>query len=295
MRKLDINTFIEASNLQHDNKFNYELVEYKNVRTKVKIICPNCGIFEQLPWVHMKGNGCRTCNIQTKTSFIEKSIKIHGCKYNYDLCNFINNTIPIKIICSKHGIFEQTPQNHIKGSGCTKCFRDRKISNTSKFVAKSNIIHNNLYDYSLTKYKNNKEKVKIICPKHNVFEQQPNHHLNGSGCPRCNNSKGELFIEAYLLEHNIRYERQKTFNNCSNKSKLRFDFYLLDYNICIEYNGLQHYENVEYFGGYKEFKERQKRDIIKSNFCIDNNIKLLIIKYNDDICNILMKLFNLQN
>ena len=282
MKRLNKDIFVEKSNNIHNNKFNYDLVEYKNARTVVKIICPNCGVFEQLPDSHMRGFGCIKCNIQTRETFINKVIIKHKNRYNYDNVIFINNT-KVDIICDKHGVFEQTPQHHIKGSGCPKCFRESKISNTNIFIKKSNIRHNELYNYDLVNYINNKEKVSIICDKHGVFKQEPNHHLSGCGCPMCNISKGEVEIENYLIMNNINYTSQKTFDGCSNKSLLRFDFYLPDHNTCIEYNGRQHYEVVEYFGGIDNFIESQKRDKIKEQYCIDNVINLIIIKYNESI------------
>ena len=203
----------------------------------------------------------------------------------------MNNTTKVNIICTEHGIFQQTPQHHLRGSGCMKCFRVNKQSNTDRFIDKSNIIHKNLYNYSLVNYKNNKQKVSIICEKHGVFEQEPNHHLNGCGCPFCNISKGELEIENYLIENNIEYKSQKTFDGCFYKSLLRFDFYLPGKNICIEYNGIQHYKMVEYFGGVDNFIKGQKRDKIKEQFCINNKIQLVIIKYNDNIRDKMISLF----
>lgn len=291
MKRLNKDIFIEKSNKVHNGKFNYDLVEYKNTRTLVKIICPNCGIFEQLPWTHMKGIGCARCNIQTRDTFIDKAMKKHNNRYNYEKVIFINNTTKVSIICEKHGVFEQTPQHHIKGSGCVKCFRENKISNTERFIERAISKHNNLYNYELVKYINNKEKISIICKKHGIFKQEPNHHLSGCGCPFCNISKGEQEIENYLIENNIYYTTQKTFVGCSDRSLLRFDFYLPYVNMCIEYNGLQHYQIVEYFGGIDSFIEGQKRDKIKEQYCIDNDIDLVVIKYNDNIINYLDNLF----
>lgn len=293
MKKLNKDVFIQKSNEFHNNKFDYSLVDYKNLRTKVKIICPNCGVFEQSPDSHMRGFGCSKCNKQTKDTFINKAIKKHNNRYIYDEVHFVDNITKVNIICKKHGSFLQTPQHHLKGSGCIKCFRENKLSNTEKFIEKSNNVHNNLYNYDLVNYVNNKEKVNIICKKHGSFEQEPNHHLNGCGCPFCNVSKGELEIENYLIENNIEYITQKTFEGCSSKSLLRFDFYLPTENICIEYNGLQHYKIVEYFGGIERFIEGQKRDRIKEEYCIDNTIKLLIIKYDENIGKSLDLLFKM--
>lgn len=292
MKKLNKEIFIERSNKIHNNKFDYSLVEYKNTRTPVKIICPKCGIFEQVPHSHIKGIGCAKCNLLTTNQFIERSIKKHGDKYNYDKVIINGNQNKVIINCKIHGDFEQRPDVHMNGQGCYKCFRERKKSTADEFIIKANKKHNNTYDYSLLEYKTNKHKVKIICKKHGSFSQSPQHHLNGSGCPICQTSKGEIKISNVLNINNIKYERQKTFENCNYKSKLRFDFYLPEYNTCIEYNGIQHYTPITFFGNLEGFNINKKRFKIKEKFCKENNINLTIIKYDDNIEDRLKNLFS---
>lgn len=101
------------------------------------------------------------------------------------------------------------------------------------------------------------------------------------GCPKCNESKGEKFISSIFDLYNINYISQKTFPDCIYKYVLRFDFYLPDFNVCIEYNGRQHYEPVEYFGGEKQFQLQQQLDQIKRDYCKNNNINLIEIPYWD--------------
>jgi len=283
MKKLCKEDFIEKSTIIHNNKFNYDLVNYKNVRTKVKIICPNCGEFEQLPWSHMKGIGCSKCNLLTTNKFIEKSNIKHNYRYNYDNSIIIDNKTKVIINCKIHGSFEQSPAAHMRGQGCIKCFKESKKSTAKKFIEKSTAKHNNLYNYDLVIYNGSKINVKIICKKHGIFEQNTTHHLNGSGCPICNESKGEKQIRSYLKINNIKYNNQKTFEDCKYKSKLRFDFYLIDYNICVEYNGIQHYIPNDYFGGIDGYNITKKRFKVKEKFCDENNIKLFIIKYDENI------------
>jgi very-short-patch-repair endonuclease len=119
--------------------------------------------------------------------------------------------------------------------------------------------------------------------KNGEFKQLPNDHLSGHGCPICKNSLGEMKIWNYLTEKNIKFESQKKFDGCKNKRLLPFDFYLPEYNICIEYDGIQHYKAIDIFGGEKEFQKRKNLDKIKSEFCNSNNIKLIRIKYNEDL------------
>ena len=95
-----------------------------------------------------------------------------------------------------------------------------------------------------------------------------------------------------MESNKINYIFQKKFEDCRNINVLSFDFYLQDLNICIEYNGRQHYESVEYFGGIKNLEKQRIRDNIKMDYCISNKIKLLVIKYDEDITSILDSFFN---
>ena len=155
------------------------------------------------------------------------------------------------------------------GHGCSEC-TNKKRSTTKKFIIESNKIHNNKYDYSLVDYKNNSTKIKIICPVHGEFEQMPYEHKNNKcGCPVCNDSKGEKIIRNYLIENNIKYQTQKTFEGCRYELPLKFDFYLSEYNTCIEFDGEQHYKIVERWGGKISFDKIQLRDKIKDEYCMN--------------------------
>ena len=105
--------------------------------------------------------------------------------------------------------------------------------------------------------------------------------MKGKGCKKCSSSKGEKFIRKTLKESDIKFEEQKSFEGCRNKLPLSFDFYLPDHNMCIEYNGIQHYEPVKYFGGKKAFEIIKKRDNIKRKFCDKNQINMINIKYDN--------------
>lgn len=164
----------------------------------------------------------------------------------------------------------------------------KKLTNDI-FIERAKETHNNKYDYNLVNYSNNSTDIKIICSEHDIFYQTPNIHLLGHGCPICKSSKGEKEINELLQDSNITLEKQKPFNNCKDKGLLKFDFYLSDFNMCIEYDGKHHYEKNEFFGGLKEFKQQQKRDSIKNIYYKKNNIKLLRIKYNENIKRILIE------
>ena len=165
---------------------------------------------------------------------------------------------------------------------------------TNLFIIKANIKHHNKYNYSKVKYVDSKTKVEIICPEHGSFLQSPNNHLSGNGCPLCNISHGEKMISSILTDLKIEYIREYIFSDCINIKPLRFDFYLPEYNICIEYDGVQHFKPILFWKGEEGFKITVQNDLIKNEYCSKNKIKLLRIKYTEkNIENISTKIFDL--
>ena len=296
MKKYTINDFINKSNKIHNNKYDYSLVQYKNNKTKVKIICPVHGVFEQIPQNHLLGSNCIKCtnDKQSKSTnnFIKESNKVYNNKYDYSLVQYKNNKTKVKIICPVHGVFEQSPTNHLLlKHECNKCKIDKKRKQIDIFIKESNKVHNNKYDYSLVQYKNTHTKIDIICPIHGLFKQRPHNHLIGNGCPICNESKGEKEIRKILENNNIKYIKEKTLQGCKDKGLLKFDFYLPNYNTCIEFDGIQHFKFINFFGNKTKFNELKNRDKIKNKFCNNNNINLIRIKYSDNILEKLILLF----
>jgi len=217
-----------------------------------------------------------------RQDFIDKAINIHSDKYDYTKTIYVNCRTKVKIICKKHGEFEQYPTSHITHKqNCPICAKTSMT--TEKLIDRFIKTHKDKYIYDKVEYTGKDCYVIIGCKTHGDFTQRYDSHAKGYGCNKCLNSLGENKIAEYLLENKIKFIPQKKFNECKYKKELPFDFYLLDYNICIEYNGLQHYKSIIYWGGDSEFKYRQIRDKLKVEYCFNNNIPLLIIKYNDDI------------
>jgi len=266
-RKLTTEEFIQKAHKVHGNKFDYSKVIYVNNHTKVCIICPLHGEFYQTPNHHLRERGCDKCGgtfTLTTESFIEKSKQVHGNKYDYSKTIYKGCFEKVYIICPEHGEFWQAPHSHLRKQGCSKCVGLNKKS-TDEFIIISNKVHGDKYDYSKVVYINNHTKVCIICPKHGEFWQRPQDHLNWHGCPKCNYSKGELQIEKWLTEHSIKHIPQYKFDECKNKRKLAFDFYLSDYNLCIEYDGEQHFKPMGFGGDSQEiFKRTKNNDDIKN-------------------------------
>ena len=201
--------FIIKARTVHGDKYDYSKVVYINNTTKVCIICHEKdefgvehGEFWQTPKNHLKGCGCPKCSKTYRMStedFIKKAISIHGNKYDYSKTIYKNYQTKVCIICPIHGEFYQLPGNHLKGEGCIKCRNDKmsveRSSDSEKFIMQAKQIHGNKYVYSKVDYKNNHEKVCIICPEHGEFWQMPCNHLHGAGCPWCYKAKKTKKVE----------------------------------------------------------------------------------------------------
>jgi len=282
--------FLTKSNIVHGNEFIYpDLTDIIKTRDKINILCKKHGIFQQNVAAHLRGQKCKKCfNDKESLGFEEfekKAKHKHNNKYVYDYNKYINNKTPIKITCPIHGVFEQRPDAHLQGNGCIKCAYEyrRELFQNKNVIDAFKLVHDDNYDYSLVEYINNKTKVKIICPIHGVFKQTSYNHLRGFGCNICKLSVGEKKIIDYLKENKIEFIQQKTFKDCKIIKFLFYDFYLPEYNICIEFDGRQHFESVEYWGGEIGLKERQFRDKYKTQYCKDNNIKLIRIRYDENV------------
>jgi len=293
MRKLNTCEFINKAFAMYGNKYDYSLVNYVNSKTKIKIICSKHGTFEQTPNSHLCGCGCPKCGdllvsekkCEDTDHFISRAIEKHGHKYDYSLVDYINVKSFIVIICCEHGKFSQRANDHLNGKGCPICgkiLKGIKIrKNTDYFINEAKKIHGKKYNYSNVDYVKSKISVSIICSKHGMFNQKPNDHLNGKGCPTCCESNGENKIRTFLNENNIKYIKEKKFSNCINVKELPFDFYLPEYDVLIEFDGVQHFNPINYFGGIDALNNQIINDKIKNDFARVNNFHLLRIRFDE--------------
>lgn len=291
----DVKCFLDNARKVHGDRYDYSLVNYKNSKEKVKIICPEHGVFEQTPNNHLHGYGCPDCGrIKCACSrslnnedFIRKANEKHNYKYDYSKANYVTGKSKVSIICPHHGEFIQLAEAHLLGHGCPRCSAEAASqnmrSNTDDFIKKAIVIWGNEYDYSKVNYISATDKVCVNCRRHGDFYVKATAHLLGTGCPDCSHSAGERTIRVLLDNHNIPYEREKSFPGCVDKNKLRFDFYLPELNTCIEFQGKQHYENTGWVFTDDNVADIQRRDKIKRDYCAANNINLIEIKYNESI------------
>jgi len=202
------------------------------------------------------GQGCIKCGIieqhllqrSNTEDFIEKSIKIHGNNYDYSKVNYIKNDIKVIINCKKHGNFEQTPSQHLVGSGCNKCGIESMIlkqsGNTEEFIQKAKLKHGDKYNYSKINYINNKSDIIIICKKHGEFLTKPNYHLQRTygGCNKCcknGYSKKQIYWLNFLQKYN-----NITIHHAENyreylipTTKYKADGYCINTNTIYEFHG----------------------------------------------------------
>jgi very-short-patch-repair endonuclease len=280
--------FINKANKIHQNKYDYSKSSYFGANKKLIIICPKHGEFFQSPAGHLHNkHGCPKCSnvyVPTTKEFIKNMKILHNNKYDYSKCIYRGANSKIKIICPIHGEFEQRVNEHRIGCGCKKCSNCHNW-NTNEYIENAKKIHGNEYDYSNTNYKNARTKIKIICKIHGVFEQRPNSHLNGCGCPTCKISHGENKILQFLIKNNFNYVTEKTFLKCKNpktNTLLKYDFYIPSKNLLIEFDGAQHFHQTwlkKFTTSNADLKSIQYRDKIKTKFAKNNGIELLRIPY----------------
>jgi very-short-patch-repair endonuclease len=288
--------FITKAISIHGNLYNYENTVWINAVSKVKIGCNIHGEFEQSPNNHLQRQGCEKCArrmwIFSTEDFIRESKKVHGDEYDYSLSVYTKMLEPLTITCKIHGNFSQSPSNHITHcQGCYECGRNRAINSRRKtldeFIEESKQSHALPYDYSRITpetYVNRSTPVEIGCLTCNeYFLQRPYDHLSGSGCIFCRN-KTELIIHNFLIEHNVKVCRGKSFDDCRNIKPLPFDFFLEEYNILLESDGDQHLKYVPRYHKKVSLNERQETDFKKMNYAFKKGLTVIRI-YQMDVYN----------
>ena len=268
--------YIEEARKVWGYKYDYSLVDYKGAHEEILIKYKNT-IYKQKAIQHLLGYKCERDTIKNQEDFIKKCIKRHGDKYDYSLVDYKGVEKKVKIIYDGV-VYEQKAGAHLYSNGLVEnVIKKRTID---EFIEMSNYIHNNKYNYDKSIYVNNSTKLIINCPKHGDFKQVPTSHLKGFGCNSCSESKGEKIISKYLTQHNIVFIRQEKFDGCVGlKYKLPFDFYLPSIRTCIEFDGIQHFQPIEHFGGVEAYERLKLNDKIKNDYCEENFIDLIRIRY----------------
>lgn len=270
----------------HGNQYEYSNVEYVNIMTKVKIVCKTHGLFLQTINDHINGKyGCKNCGVESMKT---KTRKKNGLDWLHELAiknngvllseEYINTTTKYLWKCKNNHEFFTTAKDISGGHWCAKCgFKKSANSNRKNIEWIINLAKHNGGTCLSKHYTVTSNKYIFKCKKNHTWVTTANIIQQGCWCPECKESKGEKYIKYILKKLNIQYIKEYRNQNCKNKNTLPFDFYLLDYNCCIEYDGEQHF-GISY--GLKfNHKKISTNDQIKNKFCQDNNIKLIRIPY----------------
>lgn len=296
MRKKTQEEFVEEMALKNPN---VKITgKYNGALTNIDCQCKDCGyMWEAKPEKLVRGTGCPKCFIErrknkitrTHNEFIDIMSKINP-KIQI-LGTYVRNKAKIKckcLVCKNE--WETLPSNLIQGSGCQKCASQKKKEDFSKtheeFVKE--LKSKNPKIKVIGKYVNNKTKILCECITcGHTWNVEPGNLLkeNGTGCPKCNFSKGENKIDKFLNQYCITNIPQKKFDDLIGIKgwKLSYDFYIPSFNLLIEYQGEQHYHPIK-FGktieyGKKRLKTQQMNDSIKREYAKRHNIELLEIPY----------------
>lgn len=183
--------------------------------------------------------------------------------------------------------WETIPDRVLRKAGCPMCANrtiSQKLSKTHKQYVKEVSIYNPDIEV-LGQYAGASTQILHKCKKDgHEWMIAPSNVLLGCGCPQCKESKGERIVRQWLERNKVIYKSQYKFSDCKDKCALPFDFYLPEYNTCIEYDGGQHFFPVNFSGEGAEYTEQQFKttqyhDQIKNQYCADNGITLLRIPY----------------
>ncbi|CEP62771.1 uncharacterized protein LALA0_S06e03422g [Lachancea lanzarotensis] len=278
--------FLRLARETHGGIYDYTSMIYKQKRTGVSIICKSHGPFVCLPDKHLKGVGCPTCVFFD--AFVATASALYPGKFEYDRSSYKNSKTKMRITCQAHGDFWQQPGDHIRKRSafhCYICFLESKRITRDEFIARSKVIHGSAYGYDdVVLGSTLNDFVTIFCNKcQKHFSQRAVNHLQGNGCATCCESQHEKKIRAWLETTTHVFEQQKSFPGLRHMQPLKCDFYLPQYNLVIEFDGIQHFEPVKMFGGEERFAINQTRDQIKNEYCVAHRINLLRLKDGQDV------------
>lgn len=265
---------------------NIEVIEkYINAKTPILHICKiDNYVWKAAPTDILSGKGCPKCAGNLKFTHQEYVRRLHEINPNIiPLEEYANSTTKIMYECLIDGYkWKAIPNSTLRGEGCPKCGGKLKKTH-EEYVTEVSLINQDIevLDIYISAITPIRHKCKI---DGYIWYARPDKILHGCGCPQCNESLGERKIRQWLNKHNIEYIYQHKFENCKDKYVLPFDFYIPNYNLCVEFDGIQHFEVTDFAGegetiAKEKFEYTQKHDSIKNKYCENNDIKLLRIPY----------------
>lgn len=190
MKKLTTDEFIAKAILARGHKYDYSKVTYINAKTPVTVICKIHGEFDIIPNNHLSKSGCPKCGIEkqgqmsrlTQEKFLERTISVHGDKYDYSKTVYTRHCDKITVICKIHGEFSVTANNHLKGVGCKKCTYEKVSMDKSFDVETLNKLKS---DDTVTISSMTGKSMIIDCKTHGKVKTSKYRYGNKIICPKC--------------------------------------------------------------------------------------------------------------
>ncbi len=291
-----LNTFKSRMYELYGDKYTFAWNDLKEIgkSTQIRFNCKQHGEQHRAVNDLLEGKGCKYCNGSFyPLDWLKNARAVHGDKYEYDESRPPRiSSDYIRYKCPIHGWQETRYDCHVKQRcGCALCagvFNKLSVEKRKQiWIERSKERFPNKFSYRDVVYVNNDTPVKIYCKEHRLlFEVLPDSHVRGAGgCPLCTKSIGEVEIYKWLHEQNITFETQKKLPNESMFCKRQYlvvDFFLPNFNLIIEMNGVQHYHKVEHFNTKDwTFEDQQIRDETLRAYCRIHKVKLLEIKYDE--------------
>ncbi len=257
------------------------LSKYHYARSKMLVRCNWCNNTWRISANNLlRGYGCPYCSKHIVSEEMFKERVAHKNKGQFKFLDpYQGIEIRIRCQCNKCGyIWRVTPHSFYQLKGCPRC-QTNHVYTKDEYNYKLNKIYHGEY----TLVEDYKPQKRLLF-KHNIcghtFIARPAELLNGgTGCPYCNESKGERDIRNILDKLGIKYVQQYRFNSCKYKRGLPFDFWIPQYRIAIEYDGIQHFQRNHFQRTVDDFREAKLRDHIKDWYCRSHNIFLIRIPY----------------
>ena len=255
-RKLTTEEWIEKAKVAHGDRYDYTTSNYAGKASKIKIICKEHGEFEQIASDHVNGSHCPSCSKKTmgpkrisKEEIIKRAKDKHGEIYTYHPDTIVDMASKMKITCSQHGDFWQSPSAHCtNGQGCPECKKGGKY-NTESFIRKMKK-QGSSYDYSKTEYTGSNSKIVVTCERHGDFFPLAFQHGYGIGCPKC------AHVGPSSAEYEI-LEIMGSNTEMSNRTVIapqELDLVRHDLKLAVEFNGTFFHNTNKRASGYHKNK-----------------------------------------
>lgn len=281
-KEIDIN---ECVSLCNKHGFIFVSAEKGNGKTFINFVCKK---HQELGMQKMsKSNmnrdikGCKYCKGDLPEWYVREKIKNEHPNIEI-IGDYKNLSTPVKCKCLAHGVeWNIKPNEILKGIGCYQCGLEKlsayHLHTHAEYIE---MIHDSNPDVEvISQYKGFKEDITVKCKKCGYIWTLNAYSLknNGTRCRKCSYTyKGEDKIISILNSIGCDYVHQHKFEDCRDKRSLPFDFYIPKYNLCIEFDGQQHFEPRF---GKENLKILKYHDEIKNAYCEKNGISLLRIPY----------------